>query len=86
MPFHAAARRCYIPQDVARRAGLDPAAYARRRDTPALRTAAEVLAEATAAHLGAARRNANGIPRRALAALLPAGGARADAFAIHCFS
>ncbi len=47
-------------------------AYARRRDTPALRSAAAELAEAAAAHLAAARRSAGQTPRRALAALLPA--------------
>jgi phytoene synthase len=72
MPFHAAAGRCHIPRDVAVRAGLDPAAYARRRDTPALRRAASELAEAAAAHLASGRRGIGRIPRRGLAALLPA--------------
>jgi phytoene synthase len=54
------------------RAGLDPAAYARRRDTPALRQAAAELAETAAAHLAAGRRSAGQTSRRALAALLPA--------------
>ena len=48
MPFHAASGRSYIPDDIAVRVGLDPAAYARRRDTPALRSAAAELAEAAA--------------------------------------
>lgn len=72
MPYHAVSGRCYIPQDVAARAGLDPAAYARRRDTPALRAGTAELAEAASAHLAAARRNRRNIPRRAGAALLPA--------------
>jgi phytoene synthase len=70
MPFHAAAGRSYMPEDVAARAGLDHASYAGRRDTPALRTAVAELADAAAAHLGAARHCRP--PRRAVAALLPA--------------
>jgi phytoene synthase len=72
MPFHAAAGRSYIPQDVAARTGLDAAAYARRRDTPALRSAAEMLAETAVAHLAAGRQHSGQAPRRAYAALLPA--------------
>jgi NADH dehydrogenase [ubiquinone] 1 alpha subcomplex assembly factor 6 len=72
MPFHAASGRSYIPQVVAVHAGLDPAAYARRRDTPALRKATAELAETGVAHLAAARRSAGQTSRRALAALLPA--------------
>jgi NADH dehydrogenase [ubiquinone] 1 alpha subcomplex assembly factor 6 len=72
MPFHAASGRSYIPHAVAARAGLDPTAYARRRDTPALRNVTAELAQTAAAHLAAARRIAGQTPRRALAALLPA--------------
>jgi NADH dehydrogenase [ubiquinone] 1 alpha subcomplex assembly factor 6 len=72
MPFHASAGRSHLPQDVAARAGLDPADYFRRRDTPALRAAAEELAEAATVHLAAGRRGAGRIKRQALAALLPA--------------
>jgi phytoene synthase len=72
MPFHAASGRSYIPEEVAARVGLDPAAYAGHRDTPALRSAAAELAEAAAAHLAAGRQRRDQIPRRALAALLPA--------------
>ena len=72
MPFHAAAGRSYIPQDIAARAGIDPASYIGRRDTPALRDAAAELAEAAAAHLAAGRQRRGEAPRRALAALLPA--------------
>jgi NADH dehydrogenase [ubiquinone] 1 alpha subcomplex assembly factor 6 len=71
MPFHAASGCCYVPRDVAARVGLDPAAYARRRDTPASRRAAAELAEAAVTHLAAARRGADRIPRQARAALLP---------------
>jgi len=72
MPFHAASGRSYIPEDVAARVGLDPATYARRRDTPALRSAAAEIAEAAAWHLTAGRQRRGQIPRRAGAALLPA--------------
>jgi NADH dehydrogenase [ubiquinone] 1 alpha subcomplex assembly factor 6 len=72
MPFHAASGRSYIPEDVAARVGLDPASYARRRDTPALRNAAAELAEAAATHLAAGRQRRGQTPRRARAALLPA--------------
>jgi phytoene synthase len=72
MPFHAASRRCYIPEEIAERVGIDPGAYARRRDTPALRSAVAELAEAAAGHLIAARQLVGRTPRRAMAALLPA--------------
>jgi phytoene synthase len=72
MPFHAASGCCHIPEDVAGRVRLDPAAYARRRDMPALREAAAELAEAAATHLAAGQRGRGQTPRRACAALLPA--------------
>jgi phytoene synthase len=72
MPFHAAAGRSYLPQDIAARAGLDRAEYARRRDTPGLRRAAGALAEEAVAQLASARSGVARTPRRALAALLPA--------------
>jgi phytoene synthase len=72
MPFHAASGRCYVPADIAARVGLDPAAYIRRRDTPALRSAVAELAEAAATHLAAGRQRRGQTPRRARAALLPA--------------
>lgn len=72
MPFHAAAGRSYVPRDVAARASLDPAVYARRCDTPALRNAARELAAAAAMHLASGRRDIGPIPRQAGAALLPA--------------
>ncbi|MGD9616296.1 MAG: squalene/phytoene synthase family protein [Alphaproteobacteria bacterium] len=72
MPFHAASGCSYIPQDIAARASVDPASYARRRDTPALRSATAELAEAAATHLAAGRQHRGQTPRRARAALLPA--------------
>jgi phytoene synthase len=72
MPFHAASGRSYIPEDIAMRVGLDPAAYTSRRDTPALREAAAELTDTAATHLAAGRRGVGQTPRRAKAALLPA--------------
>ena len=72
MPFHARAGRCYIPADIAARAGLDPADYAGQRDSAGLRAATAALAEAAAAHLQAARQYRREIPRSARAAMLPA--------------
>jgi NADH dehydrogenase [ubiquinone] 1 alpha subcomplex assembly factor 6 len=70
MPFHAAAGRRYIPDDVVARGGLDPADYAAQRPTPALRAATAEIAEAARGHLATARRRA--APRTARPALLPA--------------
>ncbi len=72
MPFHARAGRCYIPAEVARRTGLDPADYAGLRASPALRRAVAAIADAAAAHLAAARQRRRELPRAALPALLPA--------------
>lgn len=72
MPVHAAAGRCYIPAQLAARAGVDPQGYARRRADAGLRTAAAALAEVAAAHLGAARRRQPRTTRSSRAAMLPA--------------
>jgi phytoene synthase len=71
MPFHAASGRCYIPAAIAAECGLDPADYQRLHGSEGIRGAALVIADAAAAFLGEARRQ-RGIPRAALAALLPA--------------
>jgi NADH dehydrogenase [ubiquinone] 1 alpha subcomplex assembly factor 6 len=81
MPFHAASGRSYIPRDVAARTGLDPEAYLRRRDTPALRATAAELAETAATHLAAGRQCGDHLPRQARAALLP--GVIADRFLLR---
>jgi NADH dehydrogenase [ubiquinone] 1 alpha subcomplex assembly factor 6 len=72
LPFHARAGRCYIPADIAARAGLDPADYANLRDSAGVRAATAELAEAGVSHLRAARRYRREVPRSARAALLPA--------------
>ncbi|HTV89591.1 MAG TPA: squalene/phytoene synthase family protein, partial [Stellaceae bacterium] len=70
MPYHAAAGRRYIPDDVCAAVGLDPADYAASRPTAALHAATAAIAAAARAHLAAARRRAT--PRTARPALLPA--------------
>jgi NADH dehydrogenase [ubiquinone] 1 alpha subcomplex assembly factor 6 len=72
LPFHARAGRCYIPADIAGRAGLDPADYANLRDSAGLRTATAEIAAAGASHLQAARRYRREVSGSARAALLPA--------------
>jgi len=71
MPFHARAGRCYIPAEIAARAGLLPRDYADLRVSTGLRAAAAEIAEAAAGHLQAARRNRREVPRSARAAMLP---------------
>jgi phytoene synthase len=71
IPFHARARRQYIPAELAAEAGLDPAALFALEPTPALRKAVAALAAEAARHLAAARRHAREVPGRALPALLP---------------
>jgi NADH dehydrogenase [ubiquinone] 1 alpha subcomplex assembly factor 6 len=71
MPFHARTGRCYIPAQIAARAGLDPRDYAGLRDSAGLREAVAELAESAAAHLQTARRYRREIPRHARAAVLP---------------
>lgn len=72
MPLHARFGRRMIPDDVAAKAGLDPADYAALRATPALRRAVEAVARAAAGHIAAARAIQREIPKAALPALLPA--------------
>jgi NADH dehydrogenase [ubiquinone] 1 alpha subcomplex assembly factor 6 len=74
IPFHARARRLYIPADLSREVGLDVAALFEFEPTPALAlaTAARRLAAGAHAHLSAARARARSIPAAALPALLPA--------------
>jgi len=72
MPFHAAAGRSYIPDDLAAESGLDLDDYRSRRSSPALRRAAAALADRARQQLATARRDRAAIPRRALAAVLPA--------------
>jgi len=71
IPFHARARRQYIPSDLAAEVGLDPAALFALEPTPALARAVGALAAAALRHLAAARSRAREVPSRALPALLP---------------
>jgi len=71
VPFHARARRQYIPAEIAAEAGLDPAALFALKPTPALRKAVAALAAEAARHLAAARNRAREVPKSALPALLP---------------
>lgn len=72
VPFHAGARRLYLPADLTREMGLDVAELFRRRSSPALAFVVSEIAETARRHLAAARRLAPDVPRRALPALLPA--------------
>ena len=72
IPFHARARRLYIPADLSREVGLDVAALFELKPTAALAIAAGRLAAGAHAHLSAARARARSIPAAALPALLPA--------------
>jgi phytoene synthase len=72
IPFHARARRLYIPADLSREVGLDVAALFELKPTAALPIAAGRLAAGAHAHLSAARARARSIPAAALPALLPA--------------
>jgi phytoene synthase len=72
MPFHARAGRCYIPAEIAARAGLDLGDYAALRSTPALRRVVAEIADKAALHLRAARADRREVPRAGLPALLPA--------------
>ena len=72
VPFHAGARRLYLPASLTREMGLDVSELFRRRSSPALAAVVSELARAARRHLAEARRLAPAVPRRALPALLPA--------------
>ncbi len=79
VPFHARAKRLYLPSDLSAAAGLRP-----ERDLFELRSSPELcrvvaqLAEFATAHLSAVEGAAAALPPTALPALLPAALARAD--------
>ncbi|MFC7551889.1 squalene/phytoene synthase family protein [Pseudoroseomonas wenyumeiae] len=65
--------RCLLPSDLLEQHGLTPADVARDPGTPAVATVARALAEETLASLRTARAALRGVlPRKALAAALPA--------------
>jgi NADH dehydrogenase [ubiquinone] 1 alpha subcomplex assembly factor 6 len=69
VPFHARQKRCYLPADLARRAGLDLAELFELRASPALARVVEELAARAGDHLRAARR-LRPVPRRGAAPVL----------------
>jgi NADH dehydrogenase [ubiquinone] 1 alpha subcomplex assembly factor 6 len=79
VPFHARAKRLYLPRDLVEAAGLDLArGLFELRSSPALRRVVGEVATRAQAHLAAARALAPEVPRAALPALLPAVLARSD--------
>jgi NADH dehydrogenase [ubiquinone] 1 alpha subcomplex assembly factor 6 len=79
IPFHARAKRLYLPRDLSAAAGLRPERdLFELRSSPELRRVVAQLAEFATAHLAAAEAAAAHLPQRAFAAVLPAVLARAD--------
>ena len=79
VPFHARAKRLYLPQELIESAGVDIArGLFELRSSPALRRVVGAVAERARTHLAAARALAPRIPRAAVPALLPALLAEAD--------
>jgi len=72
VPFHAGARRLYLPASLTREMGLDVAELFRRRSSPALAAVVCEIAQEARRYLSEARRLAPAVPRGALPALLPA--------------
>ncbi|MBK8909568.1 MAG: squalene/phytoene synthase family protein [Rhodospirillales bacterium] len=72
VPFHARARRCYLPAAVCRDAGLDVATLFDRGPTRGLPAAAEAVATVARQYLQAARGRMDLVPKAALPVLLPA--------------
>ena len=76
VPFHARARRLYLPIETMAREGADAEAVFALSPTPALGRVAQAVAEAARGHIASAR--THDVPRHALAALLPASLAASD--------
>ena len=72
IPFHARARRHYIPAEVAREVGLELETLFELRPSAALAAAVGHLAARARQHLAAARVRRSELPKAALPALLPA--------------
>ncbi len=70
MPFHARARRHYVPAEIAKEVGLDLGTLLELKPSPALAAAVTRLASRARLHLASARSRRP--PRTALPALLPA--------------
>ncbi len=78
VPFHARARRLYLPSDLLAAAGVEVEAIFAARPGAALGRVAAEVAEAARGHLAAARALGPRVPRAGLPALLPARLASAD--------
>ena len=72
VPFHARARRLYLPAALSRKAGLDVLAMFERGSTPGLPAVIEAVAGRAEQHLAAARGARRSVPAQALPAFLPA--------------
>lgn len=70
VPFHAAAKRLYLPRELSQAAGLRTGELFELRSSPALCRVAERVAVRARDHLGAARALAGQVPRKARSALL----------------
>ena len=71
IPFHARARRRYVPAALAAEVGLDPARLFALEPTPELASAVAAIAARAGRRLAAARELAPQVPKSALPALLP---------------
>ncbi len=78
VPFHARARRLYLPADLLAAAGVEAEAIFAARPGAGLGRVAAEVAEAARGHLAAARALRPRAPRAGLPALLPARLAAAD--------
>jgi len=70
VPFHAAAKRLYLPQDLSQAAGLRSGQLFELRSGPALRRVVEQVAARAREHLENARVPGDQVPKRARPALL----------------
>jgi len=72
VPFHASARRLYLPQDLIGRMNLQPDALFALRPSAELAASVAEVARVARGHLTAGREAGRGLPRRLVPALLPA--------------
>jgi NADH dehydrogenase [ubiquinone] 1 alpha subcomplex assembly factor 6 len=72
VPFHARARRLYLPQSLIDRAGLDVGQLFELRSSPALAEACRVVVKAAGERLADGRMRGRAVPRALRPALLPA--------------
>ena len=71
LPFHAARRRLYLPQDLLAEADLEPTEVFAGRSSAGLREVARRMTIEAERHLGEARSGRGGLPKAAGPALLP---------------